>query len=452
MALKAATTAKILNAISDLESSGRALVTSTQIFEKLDRKISHATIKRYLEALVEDEKKLTRTGQTRSTRYSLRKDAAQTAAGTPAQALLDHLRLPLGSRDPVGYKRAFVDGYSPNASVLLPRELADELLAAGRLKGQQPAGTYARKVLEELLVDLAWSSSRLEGNQYSKLATEELFKLGEASGDTDAVMLLNHKRAIEFLVDAVPEQGLIVPVVRNLHAILMQDLLADAESLGAIRKKLVNIRDTSYTPSQVPALLEEMLDAIVARARSVNNPIEAAFFLWVNIAYLQPFEDGNKRTSRLSANIPLLLFNCAPLSFLDVDVDEYSYAMLGIYERQDPALAVELFKKMYERSIKKYAVTLEAHGAPDQFRVRHRQALTVAVQAIVRDRTTFAAAMVASGVAKSDQDRFAPMLREELAKLTVNNCARYQLTFGQTAKWIEEGRVGEARLPVAPLD
>ena len=76
------------------------------------------------------------------------------------------------------------------------------------MAGQQPAGTYARKVLEQLLIDLSWSSSRLEGNTYSLLATEELFKSGDPPTNSEGVMLLNHKRAIEFLVDAVPEYGL----------------------------------------------------------------------------------------------------------------------------------------------------------------------------------------------------------------------------------------------------
>jgi Fic family protein len=108
-------------------------------------------------------------------------------------------------------------------------------------------------VLEQLLIDLSWSSSRLEGNRYTLLATEELFRSGSREGDMDAVMLLNHKAAIEFMVDAVPEYGLSSPVIRNFHALLMQDLLDDVHSLGAIRQKVVNISDTTYVPSFPPA-------------------------------------------------------------------------------------------------------------------------------------------------------------------------------------------------------
>jgi Fic family protein len=148
----------------------------------------------------------------------------------------------------------------------------------------------------------------------------------------------------------VPEQGLTLGVVCNLHAVLMQDLLFDSGGLGAIRRKVVNIDDTVYIPSQVPSLLSEMLDRLLATAAQVKNPLEAAFLLWVHIAYLQPFEDGNKRTSRLSANMPLMLYNRAPLAFLDVDRALYAEAMLGVYERRDVSLAVDLFEWTYRRS------------------------------------------------------------------------------------------------------
>ena len=225
-------------------------------------------------------------------------------------ALRTALQRPLLARKPVTYQRAFVDDYLPNHSSLLGTDAAHTLAQAGRLPGQQPAGTYARKVLEQLLIDLSWSSSRLEGNRYSLLATAELFKSGSADGgDADAVMLLNHKRAIEFMVDAVPVYGLTAPVLRNLHALLMQDLLDDADTLGAIRNMVVNIHGSTYLPAQAPALLAGMFTQIIDKACLIKNPVEAAFFVWVNLAYLQPFADGNKRTSRLAANIPLMLYN-----------------------------------------------------------------------------------------------------------------------------------------------
>lgn len=344
------------------------------------------------------------------------------------------------ARQPVGYQRAFVDNYIPNASSLLPESLSQVLAAEGCMRGQQPAGTYARKVLGPLLIDLSWSSSRLEGNRYSLLATEELFKQGTAASDLDAVMLLNHKAAIEFMIDAVPEYGLISAVIRNLHAILMQDLLADTNGLGNIRRKVVNISDTTYVPAQASPLLEEMFEHIVDKARQVKNPVEAAFFLWVNLAYLQPFEDGNKRTSRLSANIPLMLYNCAPLSFLDVETRDYASAMMGVYEHGDVALAVDLFAWAYRRSIRKYAVQLDAMGVPNPTRFRFREMLNEAIGRVVRDGQTASQAVATLTLSAEDEQVFQPMLAQELRMLELHNCARYRLTMGQARQWIEAGR------------
>ncbi|MGH8783089.1 Fic family protein [Paraburkholderia sp.] len=440
----------ILAVLGRNSAQGNPWVSSTELAGQLSA--SWSTVKRYLDPLVQGGEVL-REGKARATRYRIAAAtpvapavpiSSMSGAGpvwsTESQKLRNGLSRPLAARDIVTYERGFVDDYVPNQSSLLPETLATTLAEEGRMKGQQPAATYARKVLEPLLLDLSWSSSRLEGNRYSLLATEELFKSGATGGDMDAVMLLNHKAAIEFLVDAVPEYGLITALIRNLHAVLMRDLLADASGLGSIRQKVVNISDTAYIPTQVPSLLEQMFEHIVAKARQIKNPVESAFFLWVNLAYLQPFEDGNKRTSRLSANIPLMLYNCAPLSFLDVNAEDYAFAMMGVYEHRDVALAVDLFEWSYRRSIRKYAVTLEAMGVPDPVRLQFREALNEAIGSIVRDRKTLDEAVAALFLPEDQVGAFQPLLDAELRTLGLHNCARYRLTLGQTRQWIEAGR------------
>jgi fido (protein-threonine AMPylation protein) len=358
-----------------------------------------------------------------------------------AQRLRSALQAPLGTRTPVTYHRQFVDDYRPNETSLLPRDLATTLHEEGRMKGQQPAGTYARRVLEQLLIDLSWYSSRLEGNRKTLLDTRELFLRGRSAGDDiDATMLLNHKDAIEFLVDAVPIYGITPAVVRNVQSLLMNGLLDDPAALGATRQTIVNISDTTYVPAQVPALLDEMLAAIIERARAVRNPVECAFFLWVNLAYLQPFQDGNKRTSRLCANLPLLLMNCAPLAFLDVDREDYALAVLGIYERQDVTLAAELFAWTYRRSIAKYRAVLEAMGLPNPFRARYREQLGETVRRIVADGVTLSAVLDDLALPHEDRAPFEQLVRVELASLAPYNCARYRLTIPRTENWIARGR------------
>jgi hypothetical protein len=341
----------------------------------------------------------------------------------------------------VSYQREFVDGYRPNESALLPASLSATLHEQGRLQGQQPAGTYARRVLEQLLIDLSWYSSRLEGNGKSLLDTRELFSKGRRPGDdTDSTMLLNHKDAIEFIVDAVPTYGITMAVVCNLQSTLMNGLLANPAALGSIRSTIVNVSDTVYVPSQVPSLLDEMLRAIVEKARAIRNPIECAFFLWVNIAYLQPFEDGNKRTSRLASNLPLLLSNCAPLSFLNVEPSDYAMAMLGVYEQRDVSLAAELFDWTYRRSIAKYRVVLESMGAPDPLRAKYREYLGDAIRQIVLSRSTLAAAVEGLNIPDEDRQSFIELLRVELVNLEPYNCARYRLSINKTEEWVAGGR------------
>jgi Fic family protein len=409
------------------------------------------TVNRALAALVRDGQ-LTKTGNGPALRYvpmaatdmaSATPEPKPTSTArpdTPAQVLLASLSRPLGTRTPVSYDRSFVDEYIPNESSLLPRALAQSLYEHGRAQGQQPAGTVARKVLEQLLIDLSWHSSRLEGNRKSLLDTRELFA-GRAADttDPDVTMLLNHKEAIEFLVDAVPEQGVTVQVVRNLHALLLQNLLEDPNSAGAIRRRIVIIDSSVYQPTHLPMLLEEMLRVLVDKARQIRNPIEGAFFLWVNIAYLQPFEDGNKRTSRLCANLPLLLSNCAPLSFLGVEPDEYACAMMGVYEECNVALAVELFEATYRRSILKYHAALEAFGAADPLRLRYRPRLGESIRRVIGGEE-LADILPELQIPDADRDAFLGLVRTELAHLESWNCARYRVPMSAVEAWIAQGR------------
>jgi fido (protein-threonine AMPylation protein) len=278
----------------------------------------------------------------------------------------------------------------------------------------------------------------------SLLDTKELFEHGRGDANNpDITMLLNHKEAIEFMVDAVPEQGITVPVVRNLHGILMQGLLSDPLAAGAIRRRIVSIDGSVYHPTQVPVLLEQMLEQIVVRARLIRNPIEGAFFLWVNLAYLQPFEDGNKRTSRITSNLPLLLYNCAPLSFLDVEQSDYAYAMLGVYEQRSVALAVELFETTYRRSIEKYRAALGAFGTPDPIRARYREVLGEVIRRVVAGGGDSGPEAIASlRIEPVDLDAFTRLVEEELAHLAIYNCARYRLTATAVERWIAAGRPG----------
>lgn len=447
----------ILAYLTDRASNGLGPVGADDITTKMGEK--RPTVNRYLATLVSGGAIL-REGSGPATSYRIAAPTTHSVALTKTGQITDkssatislpwsakalelraQLEAPIGTRTPVSYQRQFVDGYVPNQSSLLPTHLAESLFVTGRARGQQPASTYARKVLEQLLIDLSWHSSRLEGNRKSLLDTQALFAKGRSTGDDlDATMLLNHKDAIEFMVEAVPEYGITVPVVRNIQSLLMQGLLENPDSIGAIRSTVVNITNSVYLPTQVPALLEEMLGLVIEKARHIKNPVESAFFLWLNVAYLQPFEDGNKRTSRLCANLPLMLSNCAPLSFLDVEQEDYAIAVTGVYERLDVTLAIELFEWTYRRSIEKYKVILDSMGVPDPFRARYREQLGDAIRQVVTEDASVIEAGAALALPEPDQETFQTLLRKELQSLEPFNCARYRLTIRKTEDWIRNGR------------
>jgi Fic family protein len=158
-----------------------------------------------------------------------------------------------------------------------------------------------RQIFSRLLIDLSWNSSRLEGNTYSLLETERLLELGEAAEGKDALeaqMILNHKAAIELLVEQATEVGFNRYTILNLHALLSDNLLADPQACGRLRAIVVGIGRTVYHPLEVPQLIDEFFQQLLDTAAAIADPFEQAFFAMAHLAYLRPFEDVNKRVSR----------------------------------------------------------------------------------------------------------------------------------------------------------
>ena len=135
-----------------------------------------------------------------------------------------------------------------------------------------------------------------------------------------------------------------------------------------------------------------------------------------------------------------MLYNCAPLSFLDVAPSDYTQAMLGVYELLDVRIAVEVFAWTYRRSVAKYAVVLQSMGLPDPFRTKYCELLSEGVQRVVRDAQPVATAIAQMDIPEKEKSAFETMLRKELEHLQVFNCARYRLTIGQTEAWVSKGR------------
>ena len=364
-------------------------------------------------------------------------------ASAAGQQIRELVRRPLTQRTPVGYVTAFLEGYRPNRDFYLDATTRGRLHDRGRSSGgERPAGTYARQILSRLLVDLSWASSRLEGNTYTRLDTQNLIELGRRAPGKDqreTQMILNHKAAIEMLVGNADEVRFDRYTICNLHALLADNLLADQSAAGRLRRIEVGISGTVYQPLAIPQQLEQLFDQLLAKASEIEDPFEQAFFVMVHLPYLQPFDDVNKRVSRLAANIPFVKHNLAPLSFVDVPERDYVDGLLGIYELQRVELARDVFTWAYERSCQRYTVVRDALPQPDPLRLRSREELTEVVSTIVRDDAPFDEARIREIatpiVAPADLEEFIAMAISELSGLHEGNLARYRLRLSEFRRW-----------------
>jgi Fic family protein len=357
-----------------------------------------------------------------------------------------YVRQPRTLRPPVGYKLEFLEQYHPNHTAYLPPGLRDQLHALGRSPADQtPAGTFARDILNRLLIDLSWASSQLEGNTYSRLDTERLIEFGQAAegkGALETQMILNHKQAIEYLVLDPAHAQLTPDTIIALHAFLSDGLMADPAAVGRIRRRAVEIGGSVYLPVALPQRLEELFGIVVQMAAEIQDPFEQAFFLMVHLPYLQPFEDVNKRVSRLAANIPFIRHNLCPLSFIDVPQQAYVDAMIGVYELNRVELLRDVFVWAYERSCQQYVAVKQNLVPPDIFRLRYRQALTEVVAAIVKNDEAASRDVVSvkmpPTVAEPDKEHFIHLVLEEFAALHPGNAVRFGIRPLELAAWQEK--------------
>jgi hypothetical protein len=371
-------------------------------------------------------------------------------AGAEVRSLV---RRPISQRQPVGYRIEFLEAYRPGRTWYLPAELRRQLHTMGTTADpERPAGTFARDVFDRLLIDLSWASSRLEGNTYSRLDTQNLIRFGQEAEGKDgqqAQMILNHKRAIEFLVDEAEVVGFDRRTVTTLHSALSENLLDDPRDEGGIRKRPVRISGTPYVPVAIPKVIEDALDLLLELASAIPDPFEQAFFAMVHIPYLQPFTDVNERTSRLVANIvaniPLIRANLCPLSFIDVPERAYVEGTLGVYEQNRVELLRDVFAWAYARSCAQYRVVRESMGQPDPLRLRYRDALAEVVRHTVVSLLPPDTALLRQwaeehGIPENDRDPFAERALSLLVSLHEGNAGRSRITPGQLAAWLAKFR------------
>jgi len=440
-----------------LEIVRRALDGASR--EEIARKFAEAhgkslpirTIQRRLERLLV-ARTVRSEGDGRSTLYRALEETEQAQSlrskGTELSAQGLRLRSlvirPLRERDPIGYNRDWLFRYQPRKTWYLTKTQRAHLRELGRTPDDdRPAGTFAKDILSRLLIDLSWASSRLEGNTYTRLDTQNLLEFGqraEGKDASEAQMIINHKAAIEYVVGEVAEEVVTKTTVLSIHAALSENLLGDPSEEGRLRERPVSISGSSYTPTAIPQVIREAFERIVELLNSISEPFEMAFFAMVHIAYLQPFVDVNKRTSRLVANLPLIKANLCPLSFVGTDDREYVLGTLAVYEQQRMELLRDFFITAYERSAAQYHVVRDSVIQPDPIRLRYRNELRAVVQKVVvaGGATTLGnirKLIEATSVPAEDLNRFAEVALELLLNLNEGSATRYGLRPSEYNAW-----------------
>jgi Fic family protein len=440
------------NLLKSIQGSGQGLSLGELLAQHPD--VTRRTAQRRISQWIV-EGRITGIGEGRARRYlsaksattadSIEKDVfpGYVPLSADSRDILAYVDQPLEARKPVGYQRSFLDTYQPNQTWYLSAPLRRQLRKMGQTgQADSPAGTYSRAILNRLLIDLSWASSHLEGNTYSRLDTLELIEHGTVAQGKAAIetqMILNHKSAIELLVENADTIGFNRFTLLNLHSALSENLLPNPADEGRIRQHAVEIGKSVYRPLSVPQQIDVALEQLLVKASQIADPFEQSFFMLVHVPYLQPFADINKRTSRLIANLPLFRANLCPLTFLGVPAQAYSRAVLGLYELTRVELLRDLYVWAYERSTQEYLAIKQDLAEPDPVRLAYRDVIKKTIRDVVahvgQDALSLIQQHVAHEVNESDRENVQALIVEELRRMHEGVLARYGLRPSEFVAW-----------------
>lgn len=328
------------------------LQSSKEIYENLGMGIGYATIKRILNQLL-SENLITTKGKGKGTKYII-SSAYELLHRIDVAVYFEKEQDERLIKD--GFNLSLINDVLQDASLFIEDEKAHIQALHAKFKENitSLSPTEYNKEMERLAIDLSWKSSQIEGNTYTLLETERLLKekeTAEGKPKDDAIMLLNHKEALNFII-AHPDY--VVPLtvrgIEDIHSLLIKDLGVDRN----IRQRRVGISGTNYKPLDNEHQIKEALIDMCALINAKTNVFEKSFLALVLLSYIQAFVDGNKRTARIVSNALLIAHGYCPISFRTVDSIEYKKAMLIFYEQNNISAFKEIFIDQYEFAVNTY--------------------------------------------------------------------------------------------------
>ncbi len=220
--------------------------------------------------------------------------------------------------------------------------------------------------IERLIVLWSFYSGRIEGNTYTYVETERLLKedITAEKKRTDSVMLLNMRDTFQDCLEKTQTESMLITKdkILSLHAMLMEGLL-DTAQVGTFRSSPVFITNTDYIPPRSQKEIIPRFEDILEHKESYTHPLEQAVYLHCNMAKLQPFHDGNKRTARLLESIVLMNNNLIPVySRKDQDIKKYLRTLLAFYEHDNYTPYVEYFLDRQLARISQLQMYQEIHA------------------------------------------------------------------------------------------
>lgn len=321
------------------------------VSKKNESEISRITIIRDLEVLLENNF-IEKEGLGRSVVYKI------SLKGSLLAPQLDYDEYFQKSPDQrSGAKKTFQQDIFESMEYIFSQEelyALEKTNASYRKRILKLSPTVLHKEFERLTIELSWKSSQLEGNTYSLIDTEILLtQEKEAKGHKkeEAIMLINHKRALEYIHSSAKNfKKISLRNIEDIHSLIIDGLGVKK----GMRKNIVGITGSAYRPLDNEFQIKEAAEQMIKTVNSLKHPLGKALTFILLLSYIQPFEDGNKRTARLFGNAILLAHNYCPLSYRSVDEAEYKKAVLLFYEKNSAWMFKKLFVDQFEFAVKNY--------------------------------------------------------------------------------------------------